>query len=165
MNMKNQAGNAILWFVIVAVVLGALVFLTVKGRPATEDTQVGQVEQAIENMETNNGVKITVVQEGAGEPVKEGDSVAMNYTGSLENGTVFDSNVDPAFGHAEPFVFTLGGGQVIQGWEIGVLGMKVGEKRTLVINPENAYGEFGVSGVIPPNATLTFEVELIAVQK
>jgi len=165
--MQTHKGNTVVWFVVVAVVLGLLVYLTVKGRPVEPESQVSQVEESINNMnaENNNGVQITVVKEGTGEPVKAGDRVAMSYTGKLSDGTVFDSNIDPKFGHAEPFVFTLGSGQVIEGWERGVLGMKVGEKRTLVVSPEYGYGEAGVGGVIPPNATLTFDVELIAVQK
>lgn len=90
--------------------------------------------------------------------------VSVNYTGWLEDGTVFDSNVDPKFGHAEPFVFTLGAGQVIPGWDKGIEGMKVGDKKTLTIPPEDAYGANGVPGVIPPNATLIFEVELLEIK-
>ena len=71
---------------------------------------------------------------------KLGDTVAMNYTGDLADGTVFDSNVDPKFGHVKPFVFTLGAGQVITGWDKGIVGMKVGEKKTLVYPPADGYG-------------------------
>ena len=95
---------------------------------------------------------------------KAGDLVSMNYTGKLEDGTVFDSNIDPKFNHVEPFDFVLGAGQVIPGWDKGILGMKVGEKKTLVILPEDAYGANGVGGVIPPNATLIFDVEVLAVK-
>ena len=96
---------------------------------------------------------------------KAGDMVSVNYTGRFEDGTVFDSNVDPQFGHPVPFEFVLGSGQVIPGWEEGIVGMKVGEKRILTIPPEDAYGAEGVPGVIPPNATLYFEVELLAIKK
>ena len=96
---------------------------------------------------------------------KAGDSVSMNYTGRLEDGTVFDSNVDPKFQHTEPFAFILGSGQVIPGWDKGIVGMKVGEKKTLTIPPEDAYGAGGVPPVIPPNATLIFEVELLEIIK
>ena len=102
---------------------------------------------------------------GTAQVAKAGDVVSMNYTGRLEDGTVFDSNIDPKFGHVEPFVFTLGAGQVIAGWDKGIVGMKVGEKKTLVIPPENAYGERGAGGIIPPNATLIFDVELLAIIK
>ena len=98
--------------------------------------------------------------------VKVGDSISVNYTGKLEDGTVFDSNIDPNFKHVEPFIFTAGAGQVIPGWDKGFIGMKVGEKKTLVIPPEEAYGEAGAGGgIIPPNATLVFEVELLGIIK
>jgi len=94
---------------------------------------------------------------------KEGDVLSMNYTGRLEDGTVFDSNVLAEFGHVEPFSFTLGAGQVIAGWDEGLAGMKIGEKRTLTIPPEKGYGQTG-AGSIPPNATLIFDVELIDIR-
>jgi peptidylprolyl isomerase len=84
--------------------------------------------------------------------------VVVNYRGTLANGTEFDSS----YGRG-PFSFPLGGGRVIQGWDEGVAGMKVGGKRKLVIPPDLAYGERGAGGVIPPNATLTFEVELLRI--
>jgi FKBP-type peptidyl-prolyl cis-trans isomerase len=92
-----------------------------------------------------------------------GDKVSMNYTGRLTDGTVFDSNTDPKFGHVEPFEFTLGAGQVIKGWDQGIAGMKVGEKKHLSIPPELGYGAQGYPPVIPPNATLEFDVELLSV--
>ena len=95
---------------------------------------------------------------------KAGDMISMNYTGRLENGVIFDSNVDPKFKHVEPFVFTLGAGQVIAGWDKGIVGMKVGEKKTLTISPQDAYGANGIPGVIPPNSTLIFDVELIGIK-
>jgi peptidylprolyl isomerase len=100
-----------------------------------------------------------------GTVAKTGDTVAMNYTGRLANGTVFDSNVDPKFNHVQPFIFTLGAGQVIPGWDKGIVGMKVGEKKTLTISPADAYGAAGVPGTIPPNSTLTFDVELLGIKK
>ena len=99
-----------------------------------------------------------------GTVAKTGDTVAMNYTGRLADGTVFDSNVDPKFQHVQPFVFILGAGQVITGWDKGIVGMKVGEKKTLVIPPADAYGANGVPGTIPPNSTLTFDVELLGIK-
>lgn len=95
---------------------------------------------------------------------KVGDVLSMNYTGSLLDGTVFDSNVDPKFNHVQPLKFKLGAGQVIQGWDEGLVGMKVGEKRTLTIPPEKGYGSVGIGNVIPPNATLIFEVELLEIK-
>ena len=95
---------------------------------------------------------------------KVGDIISMNYTGKLVDGTAFDSNVDPKFNHVEPFTFTLGVGQVIPGWDKGIVGMEVGEKKTLSIPPEDAYGANGVGEIIPPNSTLIFDVELIAIK-
>ncbi|MBP6908420.1 MAG: FKBP-type peptidyl-prolyl cis-trans isomerase [Candidatus Pacebacteria bacterium] len=94
---------------------------------------------------------------------KNGDLLVMNYTGRLTNGTVFDSNVDPKFNHVQPFEFTLGAGQVIAGWDEGLVGMKVGEKKTLTIAPEKAYGDRAM-GPIPANSTLIFDVELVAIK-
>lgn len=115
-------------------------------------------------MTTENSVTENTANTSA-EVAKVGDTVSMNYTGRLENGTVFDSNVDPKFKHVEPFVFNLGAGQVIAGWDKGIVGMKVGEKKTLTIAPADGYGANGVPGVIPPNATLIFDVELLAIKK
>jgi len=94
---------------------------------------------------------------------KSGDTLSMNYTGRLTNGTVFDSNVDPKFGHVQPFEFKLGAGQVIKGWDEGLVGMKVGEKKTLTITPDKGYGAQAI-GSIPANSTLIFDVELVAIK-
>ena len=98
-----------------------------------------------------------------GDVAKVGDIVSMNYTGRLVDGTVFDSNVDPKFNHVEPFAFPLGAGRVIAGWDKGIVGMKVGDKKTLTIPPEDAYGAVGRPPVIPPNSTLIFDVELLKI--
>lgn len=111
-------------------------------------------------IQMENGLKIQDLKVGTGTEARTGDTVAVNYLGTLENGTKFDSSYD----RGEPFQFNLGSGQVIQGWDIGVAGMKVGGKRKLIIPSDLAYGERGAGGVIPPNATLVFEVELLAVQ-
>ena len=96
---------------------------------------------------------------GTGASPRKGQVVSVHYTGTLTNGTKFDSSVD----RDEPFDFVLGVGQVIQGWDVGVAQMKVGDKVKLTIPPEMGYGAGGYPGVIPPNATLIFEVELLAV--
>jgi FKBP-type peptidyl-prolyl cis-trans isomerase FkpA len=96
---------------------------------------------------------------GNGAEATAGQKVTVHYTGWLTNGTKFDSSKD----RRDPFVFSLGRGQVIKGWDQGVQGMKVGGKRKLTIPPEMGYGSRGAGGVIPPNATLVFEVELLGV--
>lgn len=96
---------------------------------------------------------------GTGDQAVTGKSVTVHYTGWLTDGTKFDSSKD----HGQPFTFQLGGGQVIKGWDQGVVGMKVGGVRKLTIPASLAYGARGAGGVIPPNATLVFEVELLAV--
>ena len=96
---------------------------------------------------------------GTGDEAKQGKLVSVHYTGWLTNGTKFDSSKD----HGRPFSFALGRGQVIQGWDQGVTGMKVGGKRKLTIPPELGYGKQGFPGAIPPNSTLVFEVELLGV--
>ena len=96
---------------------------------------------------------------GTGAEAKAGDTVTVHYTGWLTDGTKFDSSVDAG----QPFEFPLGQGYVIKGWDEGVAGMKVGGVRKLTIPPDMGYGAQGAGGVIPPNATLVFEVELLAV--
>lgn len=105
-------------------------------------------------------LKIEDVKVGEGKEAAAGNSVTVHYTGTLTDGTKFDSSLD----RQEPFTFQLGAGAVIKGWEEGVKGMKVGGKRKLTIPPQLAYGEQGAGGVIPPNATLLFDIELIDVK-
>lgn len=105
-------------------------------------------------------LQIQDLKVGLGLEAKEGSEVTVNYTGKLENDTKFDSSYD----RNQPFSFTLGAGQVIEGWEKGILGMKVGGERKLTIPPQMAYGPQGIPNVIPPNATLIFEVELLEVK-
>ncbi|MBF0246795.1 MAG: FKBP-type peptidyl-prolyl cis-trans isomerase [Alphaproteobacteria bacterium] len=107
---------------------------------------------------TKGGVQITDVVTGTGQAVKTGDRVKVNYTGWTMDGNQFDSSVG-----RKPFVFPVGRGQVIPGWEVGVEGMRVGGKRELIIPSDMAYGAAGVPGVIPPNSTLKFEVELLEI--
>ena len=105
-------------------------------------------------------LKIEDVVVGSGAEAQKGKQVSVHYTGWLTDGTKFDSSKD----RGQPFGFALGRGQVIQGWDDGVAGMKVGGKRKLTIPPELGYGPAGAGGVIPPNATLVFEVELLGVK-
>jgi len=107
---------------------------------------------------TRSGLRITDLRVGTGAKAVAGQIVSVNYKGMLTNGQVFDQS----YGRG-PFSFSLGGGQVIKGWDEGVAGMKVGGKRRLVIPPSLGYGARGAGGTIPPNATLVFEVELLKV--
>ena len=106
------------------------------------------------------GLKYEEIKEGTGPVAAAGQTVSVHYTGWLTNGTKFDSSKD----RGQPFGFPLGGGRVIKGWDEGVAGMKVGGVRKLTIPPELGYGARGAGGVIPPNATLMFEVELLGVR-
>ncbi len=108
------------------------------------------------------GMKIVDHVVGEGLEAEKFDILTVHYTGKLEDGTMFDSSKNPG---REPFRFTVGMGQVIQGWEEGFIGMKEGGSRTLTIPPEMGYGARGAGGVIPPNATLIFDVELLKVEK
>ena len=104
-------------------------------------------------------LKIEDLQVGTGAEAKPGQSVSVHYTGTLTNGSKFDSSRD----RNEPFEFSLGAGMVIKGWDQGVAGMKVGGRRKLTIPPELGYGPMGYPPVIPPNSTLIFDIELIEV--
>jgi len=106
-----------------------------------------------------NSLKIEDLKIGEGPEVKTGDQLVVHYSGKLENGQIFDSS----YQRHQPFEFKLGANQVIPGWDLGIIGMKVGGKRKLTIAPELAYGNQRV-GTIPPNSTLIFEVELLAIK-
>jgi peptidylprolyl isomerase len=109
---------------------------------------------------TKSGLKYIDRKEGAGKEAKAGDTVVVHYTGTLKDGKKFDSSVD----RNEPFEFPLGQGKVIKGWDEGVAGMKEGGKRKLIIPPDLGYGARGAGNVIPGNAELHFEVELLKVK-
>lgn len=117
-------------------------------------------KKPVPNPEPNTGLVYQITREGHGKAAGQGDQVSIHYTGTLENGVKFDSSLD----RGASFTFTLGSGCVIQGWEEGILGMTVGERRTLIIPASLAYGSSGLSGIIPPNATLYFDVELMEIK-
>ena len=129
-----------------------------KGADVT-DERIVALEEAVDN---NGNVKTMVIDDikiGDGAEVKNGDTVSVHYVGTLQNGTEFDNSNK----RGAPFEFTVGGGQVIKGWEEGLVGMKVGGQRILVIPPEKAYGANGI-GPIPGNATLVFAIELLEIK-
>jgi peptidylprolyl isomerase len=113
--------------------------------------------------EMADGLKYTDSTVGTGAEATPGHKVTVNYTGWLDEHGNKGKKFDSSFDHGQPFAFTLGAHQVIPGWDEGVAGMKVGGKRTLVIPPALGYGARGAGGVIPPNATLIFDVELLKV--
>lgn len=145
-----------------------MVYVLTRTRPsaAPEEKNISAEQKTVSTNNSNNekksmGLEIKTTQEGTGEKVvKSGDNISVHYTGKLTDGTKFDSSVD----RGTPFEFQIGQGMVIQGWEQGLLGMKVGEKRTLTIPSELGYGSRGAGNVIPPNATLIFDVELISIK-
>ena len=109
----------------------------------------------------DNGLIIENMGIGDGTEAQDYNKVVVNYTGKLEDGSIFDSSLNPGRG---PFTFTLGVGSVIKGWDIGVKGMKVGGRRRLTVPPELGYGDKGAGSVIPPGATLIFDVDLLEVE-
>ena len=119
-----------------------------------DDFEVSGVPQA-----TGTGLQVVEILAGTGPEARSGQEVSVHYTGWLTNGTKFDSSRD----RGQPFQFTIGVGQVIKGWDEGVLSMKVGGKRKLMIPAALGYGARGAGGVIPANATLMFDVELLKV--
>ena len=108
-----------------------------------------------------NGLVIEDLVIGEGNEAQDFNKVVVNYTGTLDDGSIFDSSLKPG---RTPFTFTLGAGSVIKGWDLGVKGMKVGGKRKLTIPSDLGYGDNGAGNVIPPGATLIFEVELLEVE-
>ena len=154
--------NAILTVLFVAIVfVGGYYFKDKINLSASVDNEVEEENNINDNliMNNQNNLKVEILKQGSGEEIKNGDKATVHYTGTLENGQKFDSSLD----RGQPFEFTIGAGQVIKGWDRGVLGMKIGEKRKLTIPFDLAYGESGIPGAIPPKATLIFEVELLKI--
>lgn len=139
--------------VVVALVIAGYFFIGSNANLSMSD----QNQNSASNSGATTGLVVQDTTVGTGATAQNGDTVTVNYTGKLDNGTVFDTSIGRA-----PFSFVLGAGQVIPGWDLGLQGMKVGGKRTLIIPPNMAYGSQTV-GPIPANSTLTFEVELLSV--
>jgi FKBP-type peptidyl-prolyl cis-trans isomerase len=146
--------------IVIVLVAGVLAVIAGCGKAKKADTShPTQVSGAPQT--TASGLQYWDIATGSGDTAVAGSQVTVNYTGWLTTGEKFDSSVD----RGEPFSFPLGAGQVIRGWDEGVAGMKVGGKRQLRIPPELGYGARGAGGVIPPGATLIFDVELLGVMK
>jgi len=138
---------------------------TTNANDTNDEANTTNTNNDADMQEQNNNapteLEIVTNKEGTGtREVKSGDTISVHYTGTLLDGTKFDSSLD----RGEPFEFTIGQGQVIAGWDKGLLGMKVGEKRTLTIPSDMAYGSRGAGNLIPPNAPLKFDVELVSIK-
>ena len=163
-------------FLVILIIVGGAIVISSKksasNQPLATNTPTATIEETTEPAATGSaspttmqGDKLIIQDEtvGTGAEAVTGKSVTVNYTGTLIDGTVFDSSTDSKFGHVQPFTFNLGAGEVIQGWDQGVAGMKVGGKRKLTIPPSLGYGSQD-TGSIPANSTLIFEVELLKVE-
>ena len=147
--MKTSTTIIILVIILILIVVGVCYLVFPKSNTSQNPTSFDI-----------QGMKVEILKQGTGEGAKVGDNIVVNYVGTLPDGTMFDSSLNPG---RSPFPYTLGQNQVIQGWELGLLGMKVGEKRKLTIPPELAYGPAGRPPVIPQNATLIFEIDMLSI--
>jgi len=148
----------IIFFAILAVA-GLVYYFGFAKKDKIKPEESSQPVTKIESIESSADLKKEVLVPGSGKTAEIGNMAVVHYTGTLLDGAKFDSSLD----RGQPFSFTLGSGQVIQGWEQGILGMRVGEKRKLTIPPELGYGSQAV-GPIPANSTLVFEVELLEIK-
>ena len=151
--------NPILVIVILILIVAA-VFLIVTSKNKEKSKSLPKDMLSASAPAVENPLQIIDIKVGDGKEVKNGDRAEVNYLGTLENGVRFDSSYD----RKQSFAFTLGAGEVIRGWDMGLLGMKIGGKRKLIIPSSLAYGKTGAGSVIPPDATLIFEIELLAIK-
>lgn len=126
----------------------------------TKRKTVKRMENTNQAMTTESGLTVIITKRGDGAQIKKGDNVIVNYTGLLTNGAMFDSSVT----RNDPFSFPVGAGMVIKGWDEGLQKLRVGDHATLIIPPAIGYGANGAGGVIPPNATLIFIIEVLGVK-
>jgi FKBP-type peptidyl-prolyl cis-trans isomerase len=157
--VATKAVAIIASLIIIVVIVGAVMLLHGSDSAAPKPTPKPAASSSSSTSST--GLQVTDETVGTGAEAVSGKTVSVSYTGTLANGTVFDSTSKDG---GQPFSFTLGSGQVIKGWDQGLVGMKVGGTRKLVIPPSLAYGSSGAGSSIPPNATLTFVVQLLSVQ-
>jgi FKBP-type peptidyl-prolyl cis-trans isomerase len=156
---RARFGRRLLGFVHLSVLTGAA-FTAACSKPVDEPTSTFKPAEGKPVPPPPTKLEIVDEAPGIGPAAKTGDTVHVQYTGTLMNGTKFDSSYDHG---GDPFKFTLGGGEVIKGWDEGVVGMKAGGKRKLTIPPDLGYGANGSPPAIPPNAGLVFEVELVSI--
>jgi len=146
---------------IILIVLVGGIYLIFNKSQSTGNEENNSMEKEEQNNNPTNfeiqGMKVEILKEGSGLEAKEGNTVTVDYVGTLENGIKFDSSLDRGI----PFSLTLGQNSVIKGWELGLLGMRVGEKRKLIIPPDLAYGDNAVGNLIPAKSTLIFEVDML----
>ena len=158
--VKFNWKNILIFLIFILVTIsfiGALTYFSDRNQKSDSETKmsgIGSEKGGVDVLQTED------ILEGQGEEVKSGDTISVHYTGTLLDGRKFDSSLD----RNEPFSFTLGAGEVIAGWDQGIVGMRVGGKRKLTIPPNLAYGETGSGSQIPPNSTLVFEVELLEIE-
>ncbi len=143
---------------IIIIILAAVFLLAMSGNE--EKIFENEPTEEQEEQKEHPDLLIEDIRKGEGSAVKAGDELTVHYQGMLEDGTVFDSSIEKE----KTFTFRLGEGRVIEGWEIGMEGMREGGKRRLTIPPELAYGQGGVRDMVPPNATIVFEIELIRIK-
>lgn len=164
--MKNQKENigVIVSFIAIAIVIGLVIYILMnRNQDIVSSSSENKISNSVSSSDNKLEEQTKPTKNNMEKVAKNGDILVMNYTGRFTDGKVFDSNVDPKFSHVTPFEFTLGAGMVIKGWDEGLVGMKIGEKKVLTVPPEKGYGPNDYSS-IPGNSTLIFDVELLDIK-